>query len=99
MMFASADSEHYFHPPLRRTPMSIKHSVMTMASGLCVMLALLLLNGSALAQVTASGALAGTVADKNGAVINGATVTATNKANGQTRTVTTNESGEYKIDL
>src|SRR5438093_4080440 len=79
--------------------MSIKHSVVTMASGLCVMLALLLLSGSVLAQVTASGALAGTVADKNGAVINGATVTATNKANGQTRTVITNDSGEYKIDL
>src|SRR6266571_1716905 len=54
---------------------------------------------SAMAQVTASAALSGSVSDKNGAVIKGATVTATNKATGQTRTATTNDSGEYKIDL
>jgi len=37
--------------------------------------------------------------DKNQAVIKGATVTVTNKATAQTRTATTNDSGEYKIDL
>src|SRR5438128_1484510 len=51
------------------------------------------------AQATASGSLSGTVLDKNQAAIKGATVTATNKATGQTRTATTNDSGEYKIDL
>src|SRR2546422_6040584 len=51
------------------------------------------------AQATASASLSGTVLDKNQAVIKGATVTATNKATGQTRTSTTNDSGEYKIDL
>ncbi len=51
------------------------------------------------AQATASGSLSGTVLDKNQAAIKGASVTATNKATGQTRTATTNDSGEYKIDL
>src|SRR6266568_8732733 len=55
--------------------------------------------GSASAQATASASLAGTVGDKNQAVIRGATVTATNKANGLTRTTTTNDNGEYKIDF
>src|SRR6266545_6421420 len=53
----------------------------------------------AFGQATASASLSGTVLDKNQAVIKGATVTATNKATGQTRTSTTNDSGEYKIDL
>src|SRR3989442_2279808 len=51
------------------------------------------------AQATASASLSGTVLDKNQAVIKGATVTVTNKATGQTRTSTTNDDGEYKIDL
>src|SRR5438874_2548846 len=51
------------------------------------------------AQATASASLSGTVLDKNQAVIKGATVTVTNKATGQTRTSTTNDNGEYKIDL
>lgn len=62
--------------------------------------ALLLVSAnSVFAQVTASGALSGTVVDKNGGLIKGATVTVTNKATGQTRTATTEESGEYKIDF
>src|SRR5437588_4086677 len=64
-----------------------------------LVLALLLLSSSAFAQVTASSALSGTVTDKNGAVVKGAIVTATNKANGLTRSATTNDNGEYKIDL
>src|SRR5438445_2306857 len=55
--------------------------------------------GVVFAQATASASLAGSVVDKNQAVIRGATVTATNKATGLTRTATTNDSGEYKIDL
>ncbi len=62
-------------------------------------LSLLLLSSSAFAQGTASSALSGTVTDKNGAVIKGATVTVNNRANGQTRTATTGDSGEYRIDL
>lgn len=62
-------------------------------------LVLLLGCGSAFAQVTASAAIGGTVADQKGGVINGATVTVTNKATGASRTATTNDNGEYKIDL
>lgn len=65
---------------------------------LCFALFVLSAN-SVFAQVTASGALGGTVVDKNGGLIKGATVTVTNKATGQTRTATTEESGEYKIDF
>lgn len=43
------------------------------------------------------GSIAGTVTDSNGAVINGATITVKNTLNGQSRTVTTNESGNYTI--
>lgn len=43
------------------------------------------------------GSIAGTVTDSNGAVISGATLTVKNTLNGQTRTVTTNESGNYTI--
>ena len=62
-------------------------------------LALSLMSLSVYGQVTASGALGGSVVDQNGGVITGATVTATNKATGQTRTATTDDNGEYKIDL
>src|SRR6266508_1589181 len=54
---------------------------------------------SAFAQVTASSAIGGTVADQKGGVINGAPVTVTSKATGAARTATTNDNGEYKIDF
>ncbi|MER3429114.1 MAG: hypothetical protein C4334_13685 [Pyrinomonas sp.] len=54
---------------------------------------------SALAQATASSALAGTVKDIKEAVVSGATVTATNVATGLTRTTTTNEEGAYRLEL
>lgn len=59
----------------------------------------LALSANALAQVTASGAISGTVKDKNQAAISNATVTITNKSTGISRTDQTNESGEYRIDL
>ncbi|HYX29571.1 MAG TPA: TonB-dependent receptor [Pyrinomonadaceae bacterium] len=66
---------------------------------LSVIFIVLAICSSASAQVTASAALSGTVADPKGAVIKGATVTATNKATGQSRTETTNDEGVYKFDL
>ncbi len=54
---------------------------------------------SAFAQVTASSAIGGTVADQKGGVINGATVTVTSRATGTGRTATTSDNGEYKIDF
>src|ERR1051326_7998202 len=63
---------------------------------LSVLATLLLLLGSAIAQVT-TGAAVGTVSDQSGAVLAGATVTAKNKATGATKTATTNEKGEFEI--
>src|ERR1044071_10220940 len=54
---------------------------------------------NAFAQVTASGAISGTVKDKNDAAIANATVTITNKSTGLSRTAQTNEGGEYRIDF
>src|SRR6266849_6540883 len=59
----------------------------------------LLVCGQVFSQGTASSAIGGAVRDKNQAVIKDASVTVTNKANGLTRTTTTNDSGEYKIDF
>src|SRR5215211_2216387 len=55
--------------------------------------------GNLLAQVTASSTINGTVKDKNQAVVSNATVTILNRANGQSRTTTTNENGEYSVDF
>ena len=52
-----------------------------------------------LGQATASASLSGTVVDKDGALVPGASVTITNKATNQSRTGETNESGAYKFDL
>lgn len=51
------------------------------------------------AQANSSSSLQGTVKDVKEALIPGATVTVTNKANNLSRTATTNESGEYRLDL
>jgi len=72
----------------------------TVAKSLGLMLSLLLavglMPGFATGQVL-YGSLVGNVADQNGAVLSGATVTITNKATGQTRETTTNSNGEYSI--
>jgi len=52
-----------------------------------------------MAQTSSTGALTGTVTDPSGAVISGATVTATNVGTGQSRTTTTDSSGSYKFSL
>jgi outer membrane receptor protein involved in Fe transport len=51
------------------------------------------------AQATASGTIQGTVVDKSGAVVTGATVVITSKATNSTRTVTTDDTGHYRFDL
>jgi len=51
------------------------------------------------AQSASTSALTGTVSDPTGAVIPGVTVTATAIATNQTRTVTTDESGVYRLPL
>src|SRR6202050_4066137 len=54
---------------------------------------------SSSAQTNSTGALTGTVTDQSGGVVVGATVTATNTATGQPRTVTSDSSGAYTIGL
>src|SRR5690349_15749265 len=49
-------------------------------------------------QATASSSLQGTVTDKSQAVIKSAEVTLTNKATGETRSTTTNDTGEYRFE-
>lgn len=56
----------------------------------------LFLSPAALAQ-TINGTISGTVVDQQDAVIPNATVTATNTENGFTRTVTTNDNGQFRI--
>src|SRR5690348_8743540 len=58
----------------------------------------LLFSGLSLAQgVGASGDLKGTVVDPSGAIVAGATVTATDLAKGIKHTITTDSSGDYRL--
>ena len=60
-------------------------------------IAVLLLATFSLAQTT-KGTIAGTVTDDSGAVVQGATVSVTSKAGGETRTTTTGAVGEYRVE-
>lgn len=65
---------------------------------LLICLAAAVFAGSSFGQAQATGAdLTGTVVDPNGAIINGATVTARNIAAGLTRTATSGDDGTYKF--
>jgi outer membrane receptor protein involved in Fe transport len=55
--------------------------------------------GKLCAQATAAGTIQGTVVDNSQAVVMGAEVVVTNKANGATRTTTTNSTGNYRFDF
>jgi hypothetical protein len=63
----------------------------------CAVLALALCAGAARAQQSASATLSGSVADPQGSVVAGATVEATQKATGLTRSATTNGEGAFAI--
>jgi hypothetical protein len=62
-----------------------------------VVLILVLLASFAVAQST-NGTIAGVVTDNTGAVVSGASVSATGVASGETRTAVTGTSGEYRIE-
>src|SRR2546428_7335332 len=83
--------------------MSMRNCVKRQSDGarsiLFLVFALFLGCSSASAQGTSSSAVGGTITDQKGALISRAAVTVTNKANGQTRSATTNDSGEYKFDF
>jgi hypothetical protein len=65
---------------------------------LAVVAALAALAPSAAAQIT-SATLVGTVTDSSGAALPGVTVTARNANTGFTRTVTTDETGAYRVEF
>ena len=67
----------------------------------CLLAAIVFTAGATclIAQTANTGALSGTVTDPSGAVIVGATVTATNLATGQQRSSTTTSTGSYQISL
>src|SRR5215469_13255555 len=63
---------------------------------LLVVLLTLIFSLPLMAQTTvAQGSIQGTVSDPSGAVVGGAKITITNKANGQTSTTQTSSSGTY----
>ncbi|WP_263384445.1 TonB-dependent receptor [Granulicella arctica] len=51
------------------------------------------------AQATSTGNIIGVVADSTGAAVPNATVTATNKGTNSSRTTTSNDTGQYRLDL
>ncbi len=65
--------------------------------GCFVAMFLLMCAGTAMAQLSGKGAVTGTVTDKTGAVIPGATVAATNTATNVTTTTTTTGAGAYNF--
>ena len=65
-----------------------------------ILFSLCLLGGQiCLAQTSNQGAIVGTVSDPSDKVIPGATVTATNTETAISRTVTTDDRGNYRIDF
>lgn len=78
---------------------SVRSLVLPAVKATLCALALLVMCTVGLAQGTSSSGLSGTLQDKNGAVIKGASVTLTNKATGQSRTAVTNDNGEYRVDF
>ena len=68
----------------------------TWIAGVLAMLALVVITADATAQER-FGSLTGAVTDESGAVLPGATVTITNKANGAVRTSTTGSDGRFQV--
>ncbi len=60
--------------------------------------AIVLLSAALCAGQTTRGTIAGVVTDVQGAVVNGAKVTVTSAALGETRSTTTSSNGEYRVD-
>lgn len=77
--------------------MSRNHVCKFVAGWAGLFLALLLVAGSAKGQAAVTGTISGTVADQTGAVVPGATVTATNTETGIVSTKTTNSAGAYSF--
>jgi len=72
-------------------------SMRKLSTVLTLLFSILVMGVAAFAQ-TSKGIIAGTVRDTTGAVMSGATVTAKNIATGESRTTTTSEVGNYRIE-
>ena len=70
----------------------------TFARRIGITLTFLICFTSQLFAQNATGSVTGTVTDPTGAVVAGATVTATNKATGTTRKLSTGEEGNYSVE-
>src|SRR5262245_2724732 len=81
---------------MRQTNFKLALSAKALGPMLAALLIVGLTPGLAGAQVL-YGSLVGNIADQNGAVVQGATVTITNKGTGQVREAITNSDGEYTI--
>ena len=81
---------------MRRTYFKLALSAKALGALLAVLLTVGMTPSLADAQVL-YGSLVGNVTDQNGAVVQGATVTITNKGTSQMREATTNSDGEYTI--
>ena len=81
---------------MRQKYFKLALSAKALVALLAAFLTVCLTPGLANAQVL-YGSLVGNVADQNGAVVPGATVTITNKGTGQVREATTSSDGEYTI--
>ena len=83
----------------RNTAHGIARRMLASASWLGCLTAIFILMcaGTAMAQLSGKGAITGTVADKTGAVIPGAVITATNDATNITTTTTSTGAGDYNF--
>ena len=82
-------SSERLHPVFAKWPSLVTH-------GIALLLGVFLLGRSSGAQSTV-GNILGTVTDPSGAVIAGVNVTVTNTATGISRTVTSDQTGSYKV--
>src|SRR5690242_13254734 len=66
---------------------------------LLLVLLVVITAGSALAQMTVTGAISGTVTDPAGQVVPSATVTLLNEKTGENRSATTNDAGSFSFPV
>jgi hypothetical protein len=77
----------------------IRHFTFRQLQLVTALFALLIFSCPLWAQISGTGAISGVVTDAAGAVVPGASITATNLATGLARTVTSSSSGDYSIQI
>jgi len=80
---------------------SVRHIVHALPSRLSAFFlftaVLLVMSGSAFAQLAGKGAVSGTIEDPTGAAVPGATIVVTNSANGIATSTTSTSAGDYSV--